>query len=140
MLEQLLRNEQRHQNLVRRRVGHLHRPQPAVHAYNDAVHHKGRGHGLGPPFTSAWAGLVRGLITEGTKLGEVLAWLSDHMEELNRLSIEYCRIEKSYQPLQRKVTLAAPREGIGNVAGRKKVRRVLERHWHGKLKTGLVGL
>ena len=65
------------------------------------------------PTSTQWAGLVRGFITEGTKLGEMLAWLSDHMEELNRLSIEekckvveHCRSEKSHQPLQRSVTLA----------------------------------
>ena len=76
-------------------------------AYNDAVQQKGRGHGLGPPFIWAWAGLVQGLITEGTKLGEVLAPLSDHMEELNKLSVEercgmvkHCRIDKTFDPQQ----------------------------------------
>ena len=57
-------------------------------AYNDTVQQKGHGHGLGTPLIWAWAGLVQGLVTEGTKLGEVLAPLSDHMEELNKLPIE----------------------------------------------------
>ena len=63
--------------------------------------------------SSGWAGLVQGLITEGTKLGEVLAPLSDHMEELNKLSIEerrvmvkHCRIDNTFQPQQCRVTLA----------------------------------
>ena len=112
----------RHQNLVRRRVRHQHRPKPAersgggktqTQAYNDVVQQKGRGHGLQPPFIWAWAGLVQGLITEGTKLGEVLAPFSDHTEELNKLSIEercgmvkHCRIDKTFQPQQCRVTLA----------------------------------
>ena len=82
-------------------------------AYNDAVQQNGRGHGLGPPFIWAWAGLDQGPITEGTKLGEVLAPLSDHMEELNKLSVEercgmvkHCRNDKTFQPQQCRVTLA----------------------------------
>ena len=72
-------------------------------AYNDAVQQKGRGHGLEPLFIWAWAGLLQGLITEGTKPGEVLAPLRGHMEELNKLSIEercrmveHCRIDKTF--------------------------------------------
>ena len=74
-------------------------------AYNDAVQQKGRGHGLG---------VVQGLITEGTNLGEVLAPLSEHMEQLNKLSIEercwmvkHCRIDKIFQQQQCRVTFAA---------------------------------
>ena len=66
-------------------------------AYNEAVVQKCRGHGLGP--------------TVGTQLGEMLALLSAHMEELNKLSIEekcrvvkHCRIDKTFQPKQCRVT------------------------------------
>ena len=111
----------RHQNFMRRRVRHLPRVKPAkcigggkgTNADNDAVHQKGRGHSLRPPFIWAWAGVVQGLITEGTKPGEALAPLSDHMEELNKLSIEekcgvikHCRIDKTFRPLQCRVSLA----------------------------------
>ena len=102
-------------------------------AHDCAVQQKGRGHGLGQPFIWAWAGLIQGLITEGTKLGGVLAPLSDHMEQLNKLSIEercgmvkHCRIDKTFQPQQCKVTLAVETlhllcggEGAGNVTRRK---------------------
>ena len=75
----------RHQNFVRRRVRHLHRLKPAERSGGS------KGTNAGPQRRSAiegpwsrsgttvhleWAGLVPGLITEGTKLGEVLAPLS----------------------------------------------------------------
>ena len=95
-------------------------------AQNDAVQQKGRGHGLGPPFIWAWAGLVQGLITEGTKLGEVLAPLSDHMEELNKPSIEercgiikHCRIDKIFQPQQCRVTLGLETLNLRYAVGRR---------------------
>ena len=101
----------RHQNLVRRRARHLHRLKPAERSGG------GKGTNAGLQRRSAingpWAGLVQGLITEGTNLGEVLAPLSDYMEEFNKLSIEercgmvkHCRIGKTSQPQHCRVTLA----------------------------------
>ena len=71
---------------------------------------------------------------KGTKLGESLEPLAEHMEELSNLSIqEKCkvimhgRLDMTYQPLQCRVTLAVEtlhlrRAGPGNVAGRMKAR------------------
>ena len=101
-----------HQNLVRRRVRHHHRLKPAERS--------GCGKGTNPglqrrstPLIWAWVGLGQGLITEGTKLGVVLAPVSDHMEELNELSIEercgmvkHCGIDKTFQPQQCRLTHA----------------------------------
>ena len=95
MLKQLLRNKQDTRTLcgvvfdtyiVSSQLHAVVAAKAQTHAHNDAVQLNGRGQGLGPPFIWAWAGLVQGLITQGTKLGEVLAPLSDHMEELNKLA------------------------------------------------------
>ena len=93
-----------------RRQNLLHRLKPAERSCagkgTNAGLQRRCGHGLGLPFIWAWVGLVQGLVTE------VLAPLSDHMEELNKLSTEercgmvkHCRIDKTFQPQQCRVTL-----------------------------------
>ena len=78
-------------------------------AYNYAVQQKGRGHGLGQPFIWAWAGLIQGLVTEGTKLGEALApSLGSNMLSIEERCgmVKHCRIDKTFQPQQCRDTLA----------------------------------
>ena len=77
--------------------------------------------------------------------------LSDHVEELIKLSIEercgmvkHCRIDKTFQPQQCRVTLAVETlhlryavvkalEALQETESRD---RDLERHWHENFKTG----
>ena len=146
------------QNFVRRRVRHLHRLKPAersgvrqMQAYNDAVQ-QGRGFGLGPPLIWAWAGLVQGLLMEGTMLGEVLAPLSDHMEEWNKLSIEerwgMVNVEPtrlsshssagSLSPWRCCICVMRWRRRWKRYKERESKDRDLERHWHENFKTDAV--
>ena len=144
----------RHQNLVRRRVRHLHRLKPAERSgggkgttagLQRRSATEGRGHGLGPPFIWAWAGLVQGLVTEGTKLGELLAPLSDHMEQLNKLSIEercgmvkHFRIDKTFQPQRCRVTLAVETPHLRYAVGKALEALQVERKQGQGLRTALA--
>ena len=158
MLKQLLRNEQDTRTLcgvvfdtyiVSSQLNAVVAAKAQTQAYNDAVQQKGRGHGLGPPFIWAWAGLVQGLITAGTKLGRGAgAALGSHgrVEQavdrgevrdgqtlLNRQDFPATAVQghSAVETLQRYVVVKAWKRKEKECKDRD-----LERHWHENFKTG----
>ena len=116
-------------------------------ACNEAVQEKGRGHGLGPLFIGAWAGLIQWLVMEGPQLGESLA----NLEELNKWSIENrcrmvkrCRMGKTFEPWRCRATLAVGVPSLRSVVGKsldtlqgkESTDRVLGLHWDESSKIG----
>ena len=88
--------------------------------YNESVQTAGKGHTLGPPQIWAWGGLIAGLQKQGTAMGAANAvTLTGYLRQLDGMSMDakcdharFCRVDRTYQSEQARVTLSVDRSGV----------------------------
>ena len=80
----------------------------------------GKGHKLGPPQIWAWGGLIAGLQKQEASVGAVnAATLTGNLKQLDGTSMDtkcddarFCRVDRTYQSEQARITLAVDRSGV----------------------------
>ena len=88
--------------------------------YNEGVQAAGKGHTLGPPQIWAWGGLIAGLQKQEAAVGAAnAATLKGCLKQLDSMSMDpkcddarFCRVDRTYQSEQARITLAVDRSGV----------------------------
>ena len=88
--------------------------------YNESVQTAGKGHTLGPPQIWAWGGLIAGLQKQGSAVGAANAvTLTGYLRQLDGMSMDakcdharFCRVDRTYQSEQARITLSVDRSGV----------------------------
>ena len=92
--------------------------------YNESVQTAGRGHTLRPPQIWAWGGLIAGLQKQGAAVGAANAvTLTGYLRQLDGMSMDakcdharFCRVDRTYQSEQARITLSVDRPGVRDAA------------------------
>ena len=87
---------------------------------HEDVQAAGKGHTLGPPQIWAWRGLIVGLQKQGAAVGAAnTATLTVYWKQLDGMSMDtkcdharFCRVDRTYQSEQARVTLSVDRSGM----------------------------
>ena len=123
--------------MIKQEAPEYKKPKEQLHAYSELAATKGKGHGLGPPGTAAFTGLLQALSERGSTVGAANAagvanlkqtW--DDMEPEGAFNlVPHCKLAKVYDPdlsrLELVISAAQHREHIRGALGQTVANRLL---------------